>query len=266
MFVNTLLESPLRHFVAGRSSGGWRARLLPGHDLYRHPSLRTLKAKTHSIEWDLSDWLEWAAYFGISDPGAEQLTALLNPGDVALDIGSNIGSMLVEMAKVSGPTGFVYGFEPQTSRFTKCQSRLRYHEISNASVEHLALGSKNSVVEIVSPDTRNAGRARVRGQGDQTAAVDKIKCLPVDTWLEEKKLSKLNVVKIDVEGFEFEVLKGMQKTLERFSPILFIEIDDANLKLQGSSASEVLAWLKAHGYVIDELQTKRDHFDLIARK
>lgn len=266
LFVDTPLESTLRKFVAGQSSESWRARFIPSHTLFRSPSRRVLRDQTRSLEFDLSDWMEWAAYFELSDPSIEQLISLLKPGDIALDVGSNIGSMLIAMAKTVGPTGFVYGFEPQTSRYQKCADRLRYSQVQNASVERLAVGAARVQVEIVSPDPRNAGRARVRGKSDDSAPVDQVTCVPLDFWLEDKKIEKVSLIKIDVEGFEMEVLKGMTTLLERYSPVLFIEVDNGNLGLQGSSANELLQWLRDRRYGFDESQIHHDHYDLVARR
>lgn len=101
-----------------------------------------------------------------------------------------------------------------------------------------------------------------------------VKIVSLDTFLAKKYLKSIDLIKIDVEGYEYEVLKGAKKTIFEYRPVLFIEIDDNNLKQQNSSASNVISWLDDLGYSIKRADTlepvdsnyekfKNCHFDVI---
>jgi hypothetical protein len=86
----------------------------------------------------------------------------------------------------------------------------------------------------------------------------KVEIDTLDHFAEEQKLSRNGLIKIDVEGFEMEVLKGAAETLRRFRPKLFVEMDDRNLQEQGSGAKELIAFLKGAGYRITNSVTAEE--------
>ena len=74
----------------------------------------------------------------------------------------------------------------------------------------------------------------------------------IDIFVKQEQLDTIDFIKIDVEGFEMQVLKGGHHTLVNLKPWLFIELDDNNLNKQGSSSSELCSYLQSLGYTIYE--------------
>jgi hypothetical protein len=82
--------------------------------------------------------------------------------------------------------------------------------------------------------------------------------------------SKIDLVKVDIEGYEYEWLLGAEKTLSKYKPTLFIELDDNNLKQQNSSALLLVVKLKEFGYTIfddridisNQVDFDNCHFDI----
>ncbi|HCW08308.1 MAG TPA: hypothetical protein DGG95_13190, partial [Cytophagales bacterium] len=101
-----------------------------------------------------------------------------------------------------------------------------------------------------------------------------IRVSTLDHYVEEKNIQKIDLVKIDVEGFEQRVIAGSVNTLQRFKPKLFIEINNDNLKEQGNSARALIQQLLNFGYQIKRADTNEKiaadfdfdncHFDVIA--
>jgi hypothetical protein len=72
----------------------------------------------------------------------------------------------------------------------------------------------------------------------------------LDDIIRDTGVSRVDVVKIDVEGAEMLVLKGAVNTLARYHPMVIVELLDAQLRAMGSSEAEVRAFLQAHGYAL----------------
>ena len=70
----------------------------------------------------------------------------------------------------------------------------------------------------------------------------------LDAIIKEAGVSRVDVVKIDVEGSEFSVLKGAQETLAKYRPVLLVELDDSLLRAMGTSSAEITSFLGARGY------------------
>ncbi len=267
LFVDTFLEQPLRIFVKGAPSTGLRSKFLPNHDLFPPNSPRTLEDNGRKITFNVGEWMEWAAYFGLLNTTAEHILPRLKSGDYVVDIGTNIGSVIIPMAKKIGPTGKAYGFEPSPGRFKKCQEHLIFEQITNAELIPKALGSSEGEVILESPDERNEGRTKINLSATEG---ERVKNTTLDRWVAEEKLKQINFVKIDVEGFEFEVLKGMKQVIHRFHPLILVEIDRSNLSQAKSSPEEVMDYLKEAGYVLKMsdggpiILPLLEHFDLLA--
>jgi hypothetical protein len=98
----------------------------------------------------------------------------------------------------------------------------------------------------------NSGSNRIITKQTIEKEVIQVPVSTIDIFVKENNLSELDFIKIDVEGFEMNVLKGAEETLIKFHPKLFIELNDKSLKDQGYSALELVSFLKKIGYIIYE--------------
>lgn len=266
LFSNTVAENFLKFVVAGAAPDSWRSKLIPSHLLYPNPTIRTRYAGPRKIDFNLSEWMEWDAYFQIKDPSVSKLTSLIKKGDVVIDIGTNIGSMLVPAARATGDLGQVIGFEPSSDRYNKCLERIAFEQITNASVVNFAIGSRTEKLSLASPEQSNLGRLKVSELKNKTAECSIVSCISLDEWILKSNLKSVNLIKIDIEGYEYHALQGMQNTIKRFRPTLFVEIDDSNLNEQGSSQQQVMDLFDSWSYVVEPISLKQiHHFDAVAR-
>lgn len=243
---------------------------MPNHYQYPTASLRRVDDHHTHFALDLSDWMQWHLYFGFSDPSQDNLLSLCRPGDYALDIGANIGATMVLLGERVGPTGQVLGFEPDPQSFQKCQEHLLINSQSHMEVFQLGLGNEQAEKWLRVRVASNQGMNQVSPMGEQTDGT-RIKITTLDHFFSQRSENRIDLIKIDVEGYEAEVLRGAKATIEKFRPRLFVEIDDLNLKDHGSAPKEIYDLLESLGYDLFQNNertplrrtTDRCHFDLV---
>jgi FkbM family methyltransferase len=142
---------------------------------------------------------------------AEILRELLSPGMCVVDVGANIGYYALLFSSVVGPAGKVTCLEPDPENLVELRHNLALNGLSNVSLLPIAAGSRDSVVSM-----RRGLNARVVAEGGN---------LSVDVKrLDSLGLERVDLIKLDVEGYECDVLEGARKLLEKHRPSLFVEV------------------------------------------
>lgn len=174
------------------------------------------------------------------------LKYLLSPNQILFDIGAHIGEYIY-MGRQVVPSAHIYAFEPNPHSFKKL-TRI-YHD---ARIFNLAFSHENGTSRFKVPIIR--GRAiRTRGSlnldyqekdesGQQIIEVD---TQTIDTFVSNHQISTLGVIKIDVEGFEYQVIQGAVHTIRQQAPILIAELEQRHLK---QPLDEIIDAIRALGY------------------
>jgi len=155
---------------------------------------------------------------------------------IVFDCGANIGTYTIMFSKLV-PDGKVYAFEP-TSTFDMLDKNMKYHNVSNVVLEKLALSNKVGTLK----------EKIYRVWGPQPPETIVCEFTTIDAYCEKNKIEKLDCIKIDTDGFDFEILMGAKKSLRKFSPVLIMEIYEPTLAMHGHTKEEVFEWLKDEGY------------------
>jgi FkbM family methyltransferase len=188
-------------------------------------------------------------YLGIAwERDLQQLLAAMSlRGGVCLDIGANIGVHSLLMSELVGPAGRVYAFEPEGRNFALLEANLKLNRVTNVTAAATALGDSVGMCRLaVSPnnfgDHRVASSTEGRG-GD-------VPITTVDAAMATVPDGAVRFVKVDVQGYEHHILRGMRATLERNPDlILALEVFPQALRAAGSSAQEVMERLRDIGMV-----------------
>ena len=192
----------------------------------------TIRGKDHGylMELELSDWAERYTFFlgRYYEMGVQRvLDAILMPGDRFVDIGANIGMITLHARSLIGSTGRIDCFEPNPECVERLRRHLQINNIENVTIHTCALSDKvgNSNLNLSS---EHSGTATL-------TEVDEVKrTLPVTVCVGDDLLMegpRINVMKVDVEGYEMKVLKGLARTLEKFRPIIITELIEAHIHL-----------------------------------
>lgn len=145
---------------------------------------------------------------------------LLKPGDGVIDVGANIGTHTLALAKLVGPTGAVYSFEPQRAIYDILRSNVAANGLENVSTFCAAAGAAEGSCRIPKIDYGSTNNFGLVAVGDGEVEVPRM-------TIDGLQLQKLDLIKVDVEGSEADVLTGAAATIARSRPILYVENNNA---------------------------------------
>lgn len=272
-FMNRPMEKLLITLCGGRAHESFFFRLLPNNYQYPENSFREVKIHGYTFRLDIHNWNDWEVYFKAHGKETDQVFALCKPGDIVLDVGSNIGFYLLNFSLHVLPDGQVFGFEPHPVTYQKLCVNLSAGVNTNISVSHLALGDTTGFVEPYVVRESNLGMNRVKVTSAQND--NRVPLTTLDLFVKERGLTKVDLIKIDVEGFEENVLRGALQTIRTYRPVIHIEIDDENLQAQSSSPQAIINLLNSGMYRLLNATAKREfqpgdlhpdcHFNLICK-
>jgi FkbM family methyltransferase len=166
---------------------------------------------------------------------------LLKPEMNILDIGANIGYyVLLEAKRVLN--GIVYAVEPDPYNFLILNQNIRINGLNNVKTFNIAISDKEDLAKFYLSKRSNLHSLINYGHSIKEIIV---KTVTLDEFLKDKEV---NFIRMDVEGAEYEILKGAHKTLEREDLKLFIEFHPNLLKIRAISISDLLKKLEEFGF------------------
>ena len=184
------------------------------------------------------------ALYGEYSPGEHEiLRAILKPGDVVVEAGANIGALSVVIADANANPGAIDPGSLYCVRAAKGILRLSAASICRNSLPGLsyraicaALGSEYGEIEIPGVETETVSAPSWENKTSLRAAIQ--------TTVDSLDLSRLNLLKVDVDGPEHDILLGAEQTIDRCRPVIFVEYDKID------KYPDMLAWINSKGYRI----------------
>lgn len=171
------------------------------------------------------------------------LKSVLQKGDSFIDVGANIGLISIHTAKLVGQKGTVFSYEAMPATAALLRENIALNQLKNIVVGDFALGSVDGKTEIFENWQVNRGGASLLVKTEQSASFE-IDVFCLDSVFPKEFHPK--VVKIDVEGFEMEVLKGAKNLIQREHPILIIEFSEKRENTH-DSAAEMADFIRSLG-------------------
>jgi FkbM family methyltransferase len=148
---------------------------------------------------------------------------LINPESHVIDIGANIGWYSLHIGSML-KGGSVHSFEPLPETHAKLQENIRLNNLSNITVNHIALSEKKQTLTFFfDPYQSGSSSSRDITESPTVVKVD-LESITFDEYAESKALTAIDFIKCDVEGAELFVIQGAQKSLEKYKPIVFAEL------------------------------------------
>jgi FkbM family methyltransferase len=179
------------------------------------------------------------------------LSRLLEPGMTFVDAGANEGAYTIFAARRVGERGRVLAVEPSPRERSMLEENIRLNALGNVHIAPVALGAAAGTGRLRLADAEHAGQNTLGGfiyaAASEIAALT-VDILPLDELAQREGLSRIDVMKIDVEGSEFHLLAGARECLQRFRPVLLLEASRETLALQGSSLEQLFGLLRGEDY------------------
>jgi FkbM family methyltransferase len=218
-------------------------------------------------ELNLNEVIDSSIYFlGTYEPDLVSIIKrLIKQGDVILDVGANVGCHALLFSKLAGPQGRVIAFEPTTWAFQKLK---RNRELNlevctkNLVLEKMAIADRS----VKSQPVQFRSSWRLFGPKEQVEH-ELVDILTIDEYLEKHELARVDFIKVDVDGYEYKVIKGALRTLQVQKPVLMIEFGHYTLERVGDRLEALVDCLFSLGYAIrrdEEFYLFRDRSEILA--
>lgn len=262
-----LVPLALNHTV-----GSFFAKAAPNNYQYPKNTIRICERNGIKYSLDISDYMQYCIYFGIEIEPRDTLYSLVKNGTTVIDVGTNIGETLLNFAKINRD-GVNFGFEPVPYLYEIAKNNITLNKFESIELINKGLSSSEETLSFSEVSENNSGGTFLT-RANSEDPVRSVQVVRLDDFVNRRGIENISLIKIDVEGFEMEVLKGASETLRCFRPTLFVEIDDKFLARQKSSAADVFDFLIKHKYRIELAETGEElrsglavagqHLDIIA--
>jgi len=178
---------------------------------------------------------------------------IIKPGDVVFDIGANIGYYTLIFAKLVEPSGKVFSFEPEPTNYELLKKNVKINGHTNVDFFNKAVSNLNQTTKLFLDKKNKGGHSLINAIEDRTSI--EIESIRIDDHFKNKKI---DFIKIDIEGFEFEAIKGMSELLKKLSTVkIMTEFNPYLLEKSEIQPEEYLKLLKNLGFTIYNLDKKK---------
>ncbi|CAN5258192.1 hypothetical protein BH23BAC3_BH23BAC3_32780 [soil metagenome] len=196
----------------------------------------------------LTDWIPWNVYlhgsYIVEDVYEQYLLRIAEQSQTIFDIGANIGYYTVQFAQKTD--GKVYAFEPMDYQHHTLLRNLELNSVTNVQPVKKIVSNTNGRQRIYFSGMENTAASSVVNETDQ---YEDISSISLDTFCRDNQIENIDLIKIDVEGFELNVLKGLENMLKPQKVAhLFIEVVEKHLNKAGTSAKELCDLLEFYNY------------------
>ncbi|MBS0208140.1 MAG: FkbM family methyltransferase [Planctomycetes bacterium] len=185
---------------------------------------------------------------------------LLKPGMLALDVGANIGEVSLALGKRVGRKGQVFAFEPMHEILGLLRENLALNPGLPIEAVPLGLAARSGVAAMYADTTsdtvgeKNLGTGSLFKHCETEESSQQVQLTTIDEFVARRGLSRVDMIKLDIEGAELSALQGSRRTLETYRPWLIIEVQAGTCEMAGYQAREILELLEPLGYRFQKIK------------
>jgi FkbM family methyltransferase len=204
----------------------------------------------NALELDLSNYVDRTIFMGCYEPLNTWLfKQLLRTGGTAVDVGANIGYFTLLAASLVGAKGKVIAVEAHPANFEVLSSAVQRNRLEQVLPVNVGLSDENGSAQIIMADQNEFANRTASMVPQPQRSGPTIPLRTLDECLDEWRLDTVDLLKIDVDGFETKVLRGATQALSagRVRNVI-VELDDYWLAASGSSGGELTALLERTGF------------------
>jgi FkbM family methyltransferase len=165
----------------------------------------------------------------------------VRPGDVVIEVGANIGAHTLLMADIVGLDGHIHAFEPTAYAQRKLRANL---ELNPQLASRITIRS-----ELVSNHERATPTRQIKSSFPVTSTGSADEIVSAATIaLDDETFPKVSLLKVDVDGYDYKVLEGATAILQKFEPMVLVELCEYALRAQGDSVQKLFELMSGLGY------------------
>ena len=219
--------------------GPARVQVEPGISYFLDPSDLVPATILKTGEWQPEIW--------------DSITPSLTDGGVFYDVGAHIGYFSMKAALRVGRAGRVVAFEPNPEILNLLRDNVTANGFNNVMVEPIACTEREENLTLFAAPSVNTGASSLSRDNaailqDQAPKPYSVRGRPIDDVTEELKLTRVDAIKIDVEGAEGLVLRGAINTLKRFHPKVVLEVVPRQLASFQTTPEDLISLFHSAGY------------------
>jgi FkbM family methyltransferase len=198
--------------------------------------------------------LAWhVALFGTYEPQLREIIKVVVPGGgVAIDVGANIGWHTLLMARLAGHGGRVLAVEANPSVCERLRENLELNRFTNVLVVNCAAANEDGYLSFQGPDASEPssgdGHVLDSGAASPGGSTIRVPARKLDAMAADAGLERVDLIKIDVEGFEWPVLQGAEAVISRFRPHVVFEFNAEYTGRGGGTSALFEAFFARHRY------------------
>ena len=189
----------------------------------------------------LSEYGEW------SEAEVILLTQLLSTNENIIEVGSNIGTHTIPLAKQVSNGGLVYAIEPQYQNHKLLLKNIKDNDLKNVEIIKVAISSKQGEAYMNTFDenvTSNYGDSKIFNSNFENAESVPVKTLDQLFYNEVREKKSIKLIKCDAQGQELNIILGSRKIIDMHKPFLYLENDDID------TSKSLIEEIKKMGYII----------------
>jgi FkbM family methyltransferase len=191
----------------------------------------------------------YLAYGLARDPSFSLARRIVNLGDTVIDVGANVGFWLMGVARRAGPGAVIHAFEAFPPNVERLRAHLELNGLTWVHCHSVAVGAMPGEANFIMPPDGNRGVGSLACGGEMSDI--KVPVTTLDAFCREQGVSRVDMLKVDVEGAERLVFLGAQSLLSsRKPPIIMFEVGDTLARRFGTTSPEIKALLERSGYGI----------------
>jgi FkbM family methyltransferase len=248
-----MLESSLRivSWVFGKPPGlEWAIRYLSPPGRLHNCAYYEEFPDGYSIHVDPATLIGWNIHFFLTyEPEVrEQIKAALRPGRIFLDVGANVGWHTSLMASLVGPADRVFVFEPYASTRDRLTTVVASNGFSQVVIREEALSDQVGFGWFQAPRAGTLWDGAGRPTMTEEADCGHAPYATVDSVVRASGLDRLDLTKIEVEGWELHVLGGSVHSIKRFRPRIIFKVDPHYITRCGATSAKILELFQSLDY------------------
>ena len=190
------------------------------------------------------------ALFHTHEPlNTKLLSKNLKKGMICFDIGANIGYYTLLESKIVGEQGKVVAIEPSPVNFKLLQKNIQDENVTNVELYQIAGGDHDGMIKFFLDPHSNLSRIiKNEEKVPENGQIVEVPIKKLDSFLETLQIKTLDFIRMDVEGYEFNILEGMKNSIKKFKPMIQMEVHTS--LLGNEKTKKLLEWIMSEKYEV----------------